>query len=491
MNLELQDIARAISAAPSTANAVVSDYAIDSRAAGPGSLFFALRGANSDGHLFVEAAFEQGAVAAVVERLGVGEHAPERGADSQSAASRLVSTQNERLGTSVEAAGKSACATTAAQLVVPDVQVALEQLAGWARERWARPVVGITGSAGKTTTKEVIARLLAVEMGVGKTEGNLNNHIGVPLSILRLPDAAQVAVIEIGMNHAGEIRQLAAIARPTVGVVTNVGFAHAEFFRSADEVALAKRELIEALPADGTAVLNADDPRVARFSDGFAGRVVTYGLAEGADVRAEAVECGPDGVRFRVDGTDFESSFVGRHGVMNILAGLAVARVFSIAPARLVDAVRALQAVRMRGERFVHGGATILNDCYNSNPEAVRSMLDVLRAMPARRRIAVLGEMLELGDWSETSHRGVGSYAVKCGIEVLVGIRGAARQMIDEAIRSGLSASAAVFFDDPESAGEFLRGMVEPGDAVLFKGSRGTHVERALEKLTGPVAVNS
>ena len=453
MKLELQDIARAISAAPPAANAAVTDYAIDSRAAGPGALFFALRGANHDGHSFVEAAFERGALAAVVERPL---------ADARGSV-----------------------------LMVANVQAALERLAGWARERWARPVVGITGSAGKTTTKEVIARLLAVEMAVGKTEGNLNNHIGVPLSILRLPDAAQVAVIEIGMNHAGEIRRLAAIARPMVGVVTNAGFAHAEFFRSADEVALAKRELIEALPAGGTAVLNADDARVARFGDGFAGRVVTFGFGEGADVRAEAVEYGPEGTRFRVDGTDFETSLVGRHGVMNILAGLAVARVFSIAPERLTDAVRALQAVRMRGERFVHGGATILNDCYNSNPEAVRAMLDVLRAMPARRRIAVLGEMLELGDWSETSHRGVGSYAVRCGIEVLVGIRGAARQMIDEAVRSGLPASAAVFFDDPDSAGEYLRGLIEPGDAVLFKGSRGTHVERALEKLTGPVAVNS
>ena len=453
MKLELQDIARAISAAPPAANAAVTDYAIDSRAAGPGALFFALRGANHDGHSFVEAAFERGALAAVVERPL---------ADARGSV-----------------------------LMVANVQAALERLAGWARERWARPVVGITGSAGKTTTKEVIARLLAVEMAVGKTEGNLNNHIGVPLSILRLPDAAQVAVIEIGMNHAGEIRRLAAIARPMVGVVTNAGFAHAEFFRSADEVALAKRELIEALPAGGTAVLNADDARVARFGDGFAGRVVTFGFGEGADVRAEAVEYGPEGTRFRVDGTDFETSLVGRHGVMNILAGLAVARVFSIAPERLTDAVRALQAVRMRGERFVHGGATILNDCYNSNPEAVRAMLDVLRAMPARRRIAVLGEMLELGDWSETSHRGVGSYAVRCGIEVLVGIRGAARQMIDEAVGSGLPASAAVFFDDPDSAGEYLRGLIEPGDAVLFKGSRGTHVERALEKLTGPVAVNS
>jgi UDP-N-acetylmuramoyl-tripeptide--D-alanyl-D-alanine ligase len=446
MNLELVDIARAISAPPPDANRLVTSYSTDSRDVAPGSLFFALRGPNYDGHAFVEAAFEKGAVVAVVER----------------------------------GAGASACL----QLLVSDVQAALEQLAAWARTRWTGPVVGITGSAGKTTTKEVIARLLAVAMPVGKTEGNLNNHIGVPLSILRLPNEAKAAVIEIGMNHAGEIRRLAAIARPTVGVVTNVGFAHAEFFRSADEVALAKRELIEALPPDGTAVLNADDERVARFADGFPGRVVTFGFNEGAEVRPEAVEYGPESVRFRVDGTEFESVFVGRHGVMNILAGLAVARVFSIAPARLADAVRALAPVKMRGERFILNGATILNDCYNSNPEAVHSMLDVLRAIPARRRIAVLGEMLELGQWAEPLHRGVGSQAVRCGIEVLVGIRGAARQMIDEAVRSGLPASAAVFFDDPESAGEFLLGLVRPGDAVLFKGSRGTHVERALERLT-------
>jgi UDP-N-acetylmuramoyl-tripeptide--D-alanyl-D-alanine ligase len=446
MNLELQEIARAIAATPPATDRVVTGYSTDSRTVEPGSLFFALRGPNHDGHCFVDAALGRGAAAAVVER---------------------------------------AAADRGTELVVPDTQAALETLAAWARRRWTAPLVAITGSAGKTTTKEVVARLLAVEMPVGKTEGNLNNHIGVPLSILRLPDEAKAAVIEIGMNHAGEIRRLAAIARPTVGVVTNVGFAHAEFFNSADEVALAKRELIEALPPEGTAVLNADDPRVSRFGEAFRGRVVTFGFADNADVRAEAAEFGPEGVRFRVDGTDFESSFVGRHGVLNILAGLAVARVFSIAPARLADAVRTLEPAAMRGERFTRGGVTILNDCYNSNPEAVRSMLDVLRAYPARRRIAVLGEMLELGPWSEPLHRGVGSYAAECGVDALVGIRGAARQMIDEAVRSGLPAGAAVFFDEPGSAGEFLRGFVRPGDAVLFKGSRGTRVERALEKLIG------
>jgi UDP-N-acetylmuramoyl-tripeptide--D-alanyl-D-alanine ligase len=378
-----------------------------------------------------------------------------------------------------------------ATLVVPDTQAALWRLAAWARERWNRPVVAITGSAGKTTTKEVVAQLLAVAMPVGKTEGNLNNHIGVPLSILRLPDEAQAAVIEIGMNHPGEIRQLAAIVRPTVALVTNVGFAHAEFFDSADGVALAKRELIEALPSDGVAVLNADDARVVRFREIHRGRTITYGVAEGADVRAVDVEAGGDGVRFRVAGVALASPLAGRHNLSNVLAGLAVAQAFGIAPARLADAVEALKPAKMRGERFLHRGITVLNDCYNSNPEAARSMLDVLRAVPARRRIAVLGEMLELGRWSEPLHRDIGRYAAGCGVDVLVGVRGAAQYMVEEASRSGLAAGAAFFFEDPAEAGELVRRAAAPGDVVLFKGSRGTRVERALETFledgSGPV----
>ncbi len=444
--LELGEIARILGVGAGGEAALVSGWSVDTRTLEPGSLFFALPGEHQDGHGFVQAAFEKGAAAAVVSRAD-GASLPE--------------------------------------LVVPDVQAALERLAARGRERWTGPVVAITGSAGKTTTKEVIASLLAVTMPVGKTEGNLNNHLGVPLSILRLPERARAAVIEIGMNHAGEIRRLAGIARPTVGVVTNVGFAHAEFFRSADEVAAAKRELIESLPPDGVAVLNADDERVAHFAEIHKGRVVTFGFSEGADVRPQNVEYTAEGVRFEAAGTHFESCFVGRHGVMNLLAGLAVARVFDVPFERLVDAVRALAPVQMRGERFTHAGATILNDCYNSNPEAVVAMLEVLRTFPARRRIAVLGEMRELGQWSDTLHRGVGYRVAQCKIDVLVGIRGAARQMVDEAVRSGLPAGAAFFFEDPVPAGEFLRGQVQAGDVVLFKGSRGTQVEKALERFTG------
>ncbi len=442
MKFQLGQVAGALGLNAASPDAVVAGWSVDSRTLAPGDLFFALRGPNHDGHGFVEDALRRGAVAAVVDHpVSSGE-----------------------------------------LLVVADTLAAMERLACWARAKWGGQVVGVTGSAGKTTTKDVIAQLLAVEMAVGKTAGNLNNQVGLPLSILRLPEEARAAVLEIGMNHPGEIRRLAGIARPNVGVVTNVGFAHAEFFDSADGVALAKRELIEGLPADGVAVLNADDARVASFREIHRGPVVTFGTSPEADVRPAQVDFTPGGIRFRLGRTDFECSLVGRHGLLNVLAGIAVAGVFGIAPERLTEAVKALAPGKMRGERFTHAGITILNDCYNSNPEAVRAMLDVLRETPARRRVAVLGEMLELGRWSEPLHRDVGSYAAACGVNVLVGIRGAARRMVEEAVRSGLPAGAAFFFEDPAAAGDFLRTLLTEGDAVLFKGSRGTQVEKALER---------
>ena len=231
------------------------------------------------------------------------------------------------------------------------------------------------------------------------------------------------------------------------------------------------------------AVLNADDPRVARFREVHAGRAVTFGLSAGADVRADEVEYRPEGVRFRVGASLWiESPMAGVHGVLNVLAGIAVAEVLGIEPAGLRDAIRSLQTCEMRGRRFAHRGVTILDDCYNSNPEAIRRMLDLLRAEPARRRIAVLGEMLELGRWSESLHREVGSYAAGCGIDLLVGIRGAASHIVEAAVEAGMPRGAALFFEDSAEAGEFLRERAHEGDAVMFKGSRGTRVEKALER---------
>jgi UDP-N-acetylmuramoyl-tripeptide--D-alanyl-D-alanine ligase len=421
----------------------VSGYSIDSRTLVPGDLFFALRGETFDGHEFVPRVLSGGAAAAVVDREAQGD--------------RLIR--------------------------VNDTVAALQSLAAWARDNWGGKVVGVTGSAGKTTTKDIVSAMLETQMTVGRTTGNLNNHIGLPLSILRIPDEARAAVLELGMNHAGEIRDLARIAKPDIAVVTNVGYAHIEAFDGIEGIAAAKGELVESLPAGGVAVLNADDERVRSMASKHSGRTILYGMSEDAEVRATAVELLSAGARFRSGGVLFETAFAGRHGIRNILSGLAVAGVFGIPPAVLRDVVRTLAPGKMRGERFERGGITVINDCYNSNPDAVRAMLDVLRDIPARRHIAVLGEMLELGRWAEPLHRDVGSYAVRCGIDVLVGIRGVARSLIEAATEAGLAKNAAYFFEDPTQAGDRLRSIVQPGDAILFKGSRGTRVEKALEKL--------
>jgi UDP-N-acetylmuramoyl-tripeptide--D-alanyl-D-alanine ligase len=300
-----------------------------------------------------------------------------------------------------------------------------------------------------------------------------------------LPDECRVGVLEMGMNHAGEIRELAAIARPEVGVVTNVGYAHVEFFDSIDGVAAAKRELIEGLGPEGVAVLNADDARVLQFREIHPGCSVTFGFSPCADVRAEAVELSDHGARFRTLGVDFETGLTGRHAVSNLVAAIAVAQVFGIAPEHLKEPVRTFTIGKMRGERLEHRGIVVWNDCYNSNPEAAQAMIDVLGKTPARRRIAVLGEMLELGHAAEELHRELGRYAAEHGVDALIGVHGTARSMVDEAIAAGLPEGAVRFFDNPADAGELVREWAGPGDAVLFKGSRGVRVEKALEKFLG------
>jgi len=448
MKFSLRAVADALGVSPpANPDAMITGWSVDSRTLQPGDLFFALRGAVNDGHAHVAEVFEKGALAAVVEEA-------------------------------VDFEGRV--------LRVDDTLRALQELAAWARREWRGDVVAVTGSAGKTTTKDVIAEMLATEMATAKTQGNLNNHVGLPLSLLRLEETARVAVLEMGMNHAGEIRKLAAIAGPNVGVVTNVGYAHIENFESIENIAAAKRELVEMLGDRGTAVLNADDPRVAGFAAAHKGSTILYGQSPAAQVRAEDVEYarsdGSPGVRFRVGAVRFESALTGRHSVSNLLAGIAVGGVYGIPPNRLREKVQQLTPGKMRGEKLRHNGVLIFNDCYNSNPDAVRAMLEVLRDTPARRRIAVLGEMLELGRWAEPLHRDVGNYAAVCGLDVLVGIRGAACYMVDAVKRAGLTADAAFFFDDPEEAGRLVRTLAQPGDVILFKGSRGVHVERALEE---------
>jgi UDP-N-acetylmuramoyl-tripeptide--D-alanyl-D-alanine ligase len=401
---------------PVTSDTRITGWSVDSRTIEAGDLFFALQGPNHDGNAYLDEAFRKGAVAAVANSQNSGEI-----------------------------------------LTVPDSLVALQDIAAWARDQWGGQIVGVTGSAGKTTTKDIIAAMLAVNMPAAKTIGNLNNHVGLPLSILRMPSNARVAVLEMAMNHAGEIRRLCEIARPNIGVVTNVGRAHMEAFDSIEGVAAAKRELIESLPADGVAVLNFDDPLVIQFRNAHPGRTVTFGLNPGADIRAGNVQNTSDGVTFSVDGAPFSSPLHGRHSILNFLAGIAVAGLFGIRPSQLTQVVRDIPPGPMRGQRLLHNGILILNDCYNSNPDAARAMIDVLRDTQAERRIAVLGEMLELGHWSGALHRDVGSYVAAQGIDVLVGIRGAASNLVDAAKEAGQAVNAAFFFESPAEAGDRLR----------------------------------
>src|SRR3981081_2674365 len=426
----------------------VSAYSIDSRTVGPGQLFFAVKGERLDGHEFVGEALEKGAVAAIVRKDRLGQYADK---------TRL--------------------------LAVDDTLVALQTLATAVRKLWGRPLVAVTGSAGKTTTKEAIAHVLEARFGVLKSEGNFNNHFGLPLMLLKLEPQHAVAVIEMGMSHAGEIRALAKIAQPEIGVVTNVAPVHLEFFDSIADIARAKYELIESLPASGTAVLNADDQYVSQFARGFRGKKVMYGTHATADVRAENFQPkGAGGSEFDVViGSAREHAalpLVGAHNVLNALAAVAVGLERGLKPAEAVGALASLAPTDKRGQVLQLGNITVINDCYNSNPTALNAMVDALAAMPAQRRIVVAGEMLELGPAAEEMHRASGQHVAEKKMDVLVGVRGMAHAVVDGATTAG---TRAEFMAAPGEAGEWLALEARDGEVVLLKGSRGVKLEKALE----------
>jgi len=449
MKLSLTKVAEFISATGRfAAEAAVHGYSIDSRTVGPGQLFFAVKGERLDGHDFVEQALEKGAAAAVVRNDQAGRYQGE---------TRL--------------------------LTVEDTLVALQTLATAVRKRWGKPLIAVTGSAGKTTTKEAIAHVLSTRFRVLKSEGNFNNHFGLPLMLLKLEPEYDVAVIEMGMSHTGEIRALAGIAQPEIGVVTNVAAVHLEFFDSLAGIARAKYELIESLPVSGIAVLNADDEYVSQFAQGFKGKVVQYGLGATAEVRAENIRSkGTEGSEFDVvTGTSREHAtlpLVGEHNVLNALAAVAVGVERGLKPAEAVATLATLTPADKRGQVLQVGNVTVINDCYNSNPKALEAMVDALAAMNARRRIVVAGEMLELGPAGEEMHRQAGDHISEKKIDVLIGVRGLAQAMVDAAERAG---ARAEFVASSEEAGEWLAREARDGDVILLKASRGVKLERALE----------
>ena len=439
------------SSVPNAGALVAEGYSIDSRTVAPGELFFAVRGERLDGHDYVAAAFERGALAAVVSRARV--------------------------------AGLPDAALAHPLLITDDPLAALQLLAAHVRRQWGKRVVAITGSAGKTTTKEATAAALSAKFNVLKSRGNLNNSFGLPLQLLRLEPEHEMAVVEMGMNHAGEIAALCRIASPDWGVVTNVGNAHVENFPNGQAgIARAKFELVAALPSNGVAFLNCSDAYVSQFGRDFVGRVVYFGNGPCANPQIVLASEDLNGlhVQFRAGkrAGEFTLQMLGAHNAINAIAGLAVALEAGVDLDAALAALSQLTAGDKRGLLLEINGATILNDSYNSNPEALLSMIQSLASRPGARRILVAGEMLELGAQGPSLHAACGRAAAHAQLDMVVGVHGNARYIAEEACAGGV---ASLFLPDADAAGHWLAQNLRAGDQVLVKGSRGVHLERAIE----------
>ena len=431
------------------ADGVTSSVVIDSREAKPDSVFFAIKGERFDGHQFLPQAL---AVA--------------RGA--------VVSQVPDPLPS-----GKGI-------VVVPDTTAALQRLARSIRDRYPFTLIAVTGSAGKTTTKEMIAALVGTERRTFKSWGNFNNLIGCPLCIDNMPDDADVVVSEMGMNHKGEIALLAGLTHPDVGVYTNIGPVHIEFFGTVEKIAEAKRELLENVRPGGTIVVNADNEHVVRISRDFDGKIVTYGIDHDAMFRAEDLrERGLLGTTFTMRGFPMELALPGRHNVENFLAAVATARAVGISWDGIGRGMTELKPVYHRGVIVNVDGATIYDDTYNSNPYALSRALALLEQADARgRRIAVIGDMLELGERELDYHAEAGRSVPK-SIDVVVGVGKRSRALLDGAKQAGFTDDRLHHFDDAAGAAEFLKTFIKDGDLVLIKASRGIGLDRIVTQLEG------
>lgn len=441
---------------------LVGEVVTDSRTLREGDLFIALRGPRFDGHAFVDDVMARGAAGAIVEA----------GADA------------------------SRSAGAAGLIEVDDTLKALQKLAHEVRRAAGTRVVAITGSAGKTTTKEAIAEMLATRGRVVKNKGNLNNHIGLPLSLMQLRSRPDVAVMELGMNHAGEISTLVAIAEPDVRVWTNVGDAHLGFFASPDAIADAKAEILERSRAETVLVCNADDPRVMARVKGFAGRVLTFDTIEGATVRAREIEDrGIDGMRARLATPAgerlLETPLLGRGNLSNVLCAATVALDAGLDLDAIVAVASRLRPADRRGAvKRLRDGIMLIDDSYNSSPTALRRALDVVAGdTRATRKIAVLGEMLELGDHAASLHEACGRAAAASGLSLLFAVGGApARVLADAATAAGMPQASVRYFEKSDDAAPEVVRAIRPGDLVLVKGSRGTRTDIVADRLAAELA---
>ena len=433
---------------------------IDTRSVEPGVCFIAVEGKRHDGHKFIPEALKKGA-AIIVSSASVAERS---------------NWENRTF------------------LQVPDTTQALQDLARCVRKKWSRSIIGITGSIGKTTTRVFATELLAQKLCTFQSPANFNNEFGVPLSLLRLRQEHELAVLELGMNHPGEIRALAGICSPDAALVTNVAAVHLEFFPGLDAIAAAKGEILEALPQDGILFFNADDSRVSALAARYSGRKISFALGNRADVRilnARSEALSKTVFEFETGGRRHAASapFAGRHFLYDLAAAIAVALAFELTPEQVCEGVSRLTPLSMRGkilrlDRRNGDPLTIWDDSYNSSPSAVEIVLETVADLREfRRKILVLGEMLELGPDSPQLHRRVGGAAARTRPDLLIAVGGEGSHIVEGAVQAGLSAQNAVQFESSEEAAEYLAGVVHGGDFLLVKGSRGVQMDRVVQFL--------
>lgn len=438
----LDELAQAVGAPAPGSDAKFSAVSTDTRTIKPGQVFFALSGENFDGNTFIDAAFQQGAVAAVT----------------------------------ITASDAGPC------IVVENPLAALQRFATWHRDHFSIPIVAITGSCGKTSSKDMIAAVLGSRMKVLKTEGNLNNHIGVPLTLLRLDDTVDALVLEMGANHIGEIAELCRIAKPTESAITMIGEAHLEGFGTVDDVATAKSEIIAGLPDDGTFYVNADDERCVAKAEKFRGKKVTFGTQGDVAIRSCALdENGDMAIDLKPVGTLHLPLIVRAHA-HNVALAVAVGLQHGVM--QFEGPLREACARTTRFKVLRAGPLTLFDDTYNANPSSVRASLQALADYPAKgRRIAALGDMLELGPDAEALHQAIGAFAGEVGVDALY-VRGDFAEAVAAGAR-GAGVGIVEIVQDHAAIADAIAALAEPGDVVLAKGSRGMRMENVVEALRG------
>lgn len=444
--LQLSEIAKALGCS-SPVDAEITDICTDTRKLQAGCLFLALKGANFDGHNFVEKAISDGAVAAVTDHQ----------------------------------IGKCPC------IVVKDTGLALLKIASYYRSKFSPILVGVTGSVGKTTTKEMIALVLSAQFETLKTQGNLNNEIGLPKTLLGLQPFHAAAVIEMGMSHFGEIHRLSCTTKPTIGIITNIGFSHIENLKTQEGILKAKLEILDGMQNDAPLVINGDDPMLAPLVDKLERPVYTYGL-NGHNMDVTAVDiCEKDNTTSFIiqtlDGSRFSAMIpcVGIHNVMNALSAFCVGRIAGIEPEVICKALGNYETVGYRQNIEQYGPYTVIADCYNASPDSMNAALQVLKRIDTDgRRVAVLGDMLELGTLSQKLHSMVGEMAASSNADQIFCYGDAALAIA----RSASALGASVFHtDDVIELCSAVRAYLRPGDVVLFKASRGMKLETCIEDI--------